>query len=155
MQLDETKPIEINHSKRKYDAVTSISHPGHGYTHSGKSIITLPKGKHMIQFDPIKTGKPILIRIMKKLYPKLEGIVQSIIPNDSVKTVELSIGEKKRQYLMLEPNEKITIRLEELSRTVNLKGFRPGKVPIDVLKRQFGKAIYGEVLEKVLKGENI
>jgi len=109
IQLDKTKPIEINHSKRKYDAVTSISHPGHGYTHSGNSIITLPEGKHLIQFDPIKTGKPILIRIMKKLYPKLEGIVQSIIPNDSVKTVELSIGEKKRQYLILEPNEKITI----------------------------------------------
>ena len=38
-----------------------------------------------------------------------------------------------------------------LSKTVNIKGFRPGKVPVDVLKRQFGKAVYGEVLEKVLK----
>ena len=47
--------------------------------------------------------------------------------------------------------EKIEVRLNELSKTVNLKGFRPGKVPIDVLKRQFGKAVYGEVLEKVLK----
>jgi len=48
-------------------------------------------------------------------------------------------------------NEKIGIRLNELSKTVNLKGFRPGKVPIDVLKRQFGKAIYGEVLETILR----
>ena len=47
--------------------------------------------------------------------------------------------------------EKIGIRLAELSKTVNIKGFRPGKVPADVLKRQFGKAIYGEVLEKILK----
>ena len=47
--------------------------------------------------------------------------------------------------------EKIEVRLNELSKTVNLKGFRPGKVPVDVLKRQFGKAVYGEVLEKVLK----
>ena len=47
--------------------------------------------------------------------------------------------------------EKIGVRLTELSKTVNLKGFRPGKVPVDVLKRQFGKAIYGEVLEKILK----
>jgi len=46
---------------------------------------------------------------------------------------------------------KIEARLNELSKTVNLKGFRPGKVPVDVLKRQFGKAVYGEVLEKVLK----
>ena len=31
-------------------------------------------------------------------------------------------------------NEKIDIRLLELSKTVNLKGFRPGKVPTKVLK---------------------
>ena len=48
-------------------------------------------------------------------------------------------------------NEKIELRLNELSKTVNLKGFRPGKVPVAVLKQQFGKAIYGEVLEKILK----
>ena len=47
--------------------------------------------------------------------------------------------------------EKMGIRLNELSKTDNLKGFRPGKVPLDVLKRQFGKAVYGEVLEKVLR----
>jgi len=48
-------------------------------------------------------------------------------------------------------DKKIGSRLNELSKTVNIKGFRPGKVPIDVLKRQFGKAVYGEVLEKILK----
>ena len=48
-------------------------------------------------------------------------------------------------------NEKIDSRLNELSKTVNIKGFRRGKVPIDVLKRQFGKAVYSEVLEKILK----
>ena len=48
-------------------------------------------------------------------------------------------------------DEKIGIRLNELSKTVNIKGFRPGKVPTHVLKRQFGKAVYGEVLEKILK----
>ena len=47
--------------------------------------------------------------------------------------------------------EKTTNRIFELSKTVNLKGFRPGKVPISVLKNQFGKAVYGEVLEKILK----
>jgi len=48
-------------------------------------------------------------------------------------------------------DEKIQIRLVELSKTVNIKGFRPGKVPTNVLKSQFGKAVYGEVLEKILK----
>ena len=42
-------------------------------------------------------------------------------------------------------------KYEEIKDTVNLKGFRPGKVPREVLKRQFGKAIFGEVLDKVLK----
>ena len=42
-------------------------------------------------------------------------------------------------------------KYEEIKGTVNLKGFRPGKVPKEVLKRQFGKAIFGEVLDKVLK----
>ena len=42
-------------------------------------------------------------------------------------------------------------KYEEIKKTVNLKGFRPGKVPKEVLKRQFGKAIFGEVLDKVLK----
>ena len=42
-------------------------------------------------------------------------------------------------------------KYEEVKGTVNLKGFRPGKVPREILKRQFGKAIFSEVLDKVLK----
>ena len=52
-------------------------------------------------------------------------------------------------------NEKIDNRLTELSKTVNIKGFRPGKVPTDILRRQFGKAVYGEVLEKILKETSV
>jgi len=48
-------------------------------------------------------------------------------------------------------DEKIKLRLEELGKTINLKGFRPGKVPFNVLKSQFGKAVYGEILEKTLQ----
>ena len=42
-------------------------------------------------------------------------------------------------------------KYEEIKNTINLKGFRPGKVPKEILKRQFGSAIFGEVLDKVLK----
>ena len=42
-------------------------------------------------------------------------------------------------------------KYEEIKGTVNLKGFRPGKVPREILKRQFGKAVFGEVLDKVIK----
>ena len=41
--------------------------------------------------------------------------------------------------------------IKKLKGTVVLKGFRPGKVPTEILKRQFGKAVYGEVIDKVLK----
>tara|TARA_B100000686_G_scaffold277613_1_gene297191 strand:- start:235 stop:1707 length:1473 start_codon:yes stop_codon:yes gene_type:complete len=42
-------------------------------------------------------------------------------------------------------------KYEEIRKDVVLKGFRPGKVPTEILKRQFGKSVYGEVIDKVLK----
>ena len=46
-------------------------------------------------------------------------------------------------------------KYEEIKGTVSIKGFRPGKVPKEVLKRQFGNAIFSEVLDKVLKDSSI
>ena len=46
---------------------------------------------------------------------------------------------------------KLSQKLDELKDKVQLKGFRPGKVPKEVIKSQFGKAIYGEVLDGILK----
>ena len=46
-------------------------------------------------------------------------------------------------------------KYEEIKNTVNLKGFRPGKVPREILKRQFGQAIFSEVLDKVLKDTSV
>ena len=48
-------------------------------------------------------------------------------------------------------NNYIDQKYEEIKGTVNLKGFRPGKVPREILKRQFGQAVFSEVLDKVLK----
>jgi trigger factor len=42
-------------------------------------------------------------------------------------------------------------KLGELQKEVALKGFRPGKVPPSVIKSQFGKSIYGEVVDKILR----
>jgi trigger factor len=47
--------------------------------------------------------------------------------------------------------EKMNEKLNELQKEVALKGFRPGKVPPAVLKSQFGKSIYGEVVDKILR----
>ena len=46
--------------------------------------------------------------------------------------------------------EKLDKKLLELQSEVSLKGFRPGKVPTAVIKSQFGKAIYGEIIDKIL-----
>ena len=50
-----------------------------------------------------------------------------------------------------EIKKKLDTRLLELQNQIDLKGFRKGKVPPLVIKNQFGKAIYGEVIDKVLK----
>ena len=47
--------------------------------------------------------------------------------------------------------KKIDERIIELQKEVNLKGFRAGKVPPSVIKSQFGKSIYGEVIDKILR----
>jgi len=52
-------------------------------------------------------------------------------------------------------NSHMDAKYEEIKNTVNLKGFRPGKVPKEILKRQFGQAIFSEVLDKVLKDTSV
>jgi len=47
--------------------------------------------------------------------------------------------------------KKMDERLNELQKEVSLKGFRAGKVPTSVIKSQFGKSIYGEVIDKILR----
>jgi len=42
-------------------------------------------------------------------------------------------------------------RLQRLSRTVRLKGFRPGKVPVKVVRQQFGQQVRQEVLNDVVQ----
>ena len=47
--------------------------------------------------------------------------------------------------------KKLDERLAELQKEVSLKGFRPGKVPPSVIKSQFGKSVYGEVIDKIIR----
>ena len=69
-------------------------------------------------------------------------------------TVENKKGLNKNVKVFVDKktiNNYMNEKYEEIKGTVNLKGFRPGKGPKEVLKRQFGKAIFGEVLDKILK----
>ncbi|MCQ8241387.1 trigger factor [Rhizosaccharibacter radicis] len=45
---------------------------------------------------------------------------------------------------------KRTARLTELGRSMRLPGFRPGKVPLTVVKQRYGTAVTGEVLEQAV-----
>ena len=69
-------------------------------------------------------------------------------------TVSESKGLKTNLNVLVKKQEidkKIEERVIELQKTVNIKGFRPGKAPVDLLKKQFAQALYGEVLEKILQ----
>ena len=44
--------------------------------------------------------------------------------------------------------DKRTKRLNELGKTVKLPGFRPGKVPMAVVRQRYGGAVMSEVLEE-------
>jgi len=49
-----------------------------------------------------------------------------------------------------EIEEKISHRLQELAKTIKLPGFRPGKVPVSVLRSKYGPSVMGEVLERAV-----
>jgi len=47
-------------------------------------------------------------------------------------------------------NEALDARIAEITPTLNIKGFRPGKVPPGHVRRLYGKALMSEVVEKTL-----
>jgi trigger factor len=42
-------------------------------------------------------------------------------------------------------------RLRELSRTVKVRGFRPGKVPLPVIKQQYGSQVHGDAVSELIR----
>ena len=68
-------------------------------------------------------------------------------------TVETKKGLEKNLKVFVDKNtinKELDVKYDQLKNDVVLKGFRPGKVPKDLIKRQFGKAIYGEVIDCLL-----
>ena len=59
-----------------------------------------------------------------------------------------------REYSILitaaEIDEQVSAKLTELAATVNMPGFRPGKVPMSVVKSRFGPQVQGEALKNAL-----
>jgi trigger factor len=42
-------------------------------------------------------------------------------------------------------------RLNKISRTARLKGFRPGKAPLAVIRKQYGEQVHGEVINDLMR----
>ncbi|MBT8448394.1 MAG: trigger factor [Gammaproteobacteria bacterium] len=47
-------------------------------------------------------------------------------------------------------NSDIQKRLQQLSKTQRMAGFRPGKIPMSVIKKRFGGAVTNEILQEVM-----
>ncbi len=68
---------------------------------------------------------------------------------------KISSEELKREYsvsITAEAiSEKINERLKDVGRTAKMPGFRPGKIPATVLKKNYGKQVMGDVLEDEIR----
>ena len=73
-----------------------------------------------------------------------------------MQVTETSAEGLKREFRVVVPagelEEQVTSRLGEIGRTIQLRGFRPGKVPMQILRQRFGTSVLGEVLENTLQG---
>ena len=70
-------------------------------------------------------------------------------------TETLNEGLKRAYSIKLtanELNDKVNEKLREAQPDVEMKGFRKGKVPIALLKRQFGQRILGEAMQETIDG---
>jgi trigger factor len=71
-----------------------------------------------------------------------------------MQVTELSADGLKREYKVIvqaqEIEARVSGRLTELSRTIRIPGFRPGKVPVALLRKQYGRSVMGEVLEQAV-----
>jgi len=61
----------------------------------------------------------------------------------------------KREFKVVVPADalqgQVETRLKELGERIRMPGFRPGKVPLQLLKQRYEKSVMGEVLEKTVQ----
>ncbi|MFT5173102.1 MAG: trigger factor [Gammaproteobacteria bacterium] len=69
-------------------------------------------------------------------------------------TVESSAGLERRMHVQL-PEDRVSSevdkRLSELSRSARLPGFRPGKIPIKVVRQRYGRQVREEVVGELVQ----
>ena len=71
---------------------------------------------------------------------------------------ETSADGLKREFTITVPatevEEQVSRRLGEIGQSVRIPGFRPGKVPMQLLRKRYGPAVRGEVLESTVQGSS-
>lgn len=72
-----------------------------------------------------------------------------------MQVTEVEVDGLKRQFKVVLPaadiDAQVETRLKSLSSEVRLPGFRPGKVPLSLLRQRFGASVRVEILEKVVE----
>ncbi len=72
-----------------------------------------------------------------------------------MQVTETSSEGLRREFSVVVPKEDIegrmNTRLAEVGASVNVPGFRPGKVPLAVLKQRYGDSVRGEILEQTIQ----
>jgi trigger factor len=75
-----------------------------------------------------------------------------------MQVTETSAAGLKREYSVVVPatdlEAKVQERLDDIKGRVQLRGFRPGKVPVAHLKRLYGKSAMAEVIEAAVREAN-
>ena len=72
-------------------------------------------------------------------------------------TTQSEDGLKREIKIVIDKGElktKVAARLEQLKDQVRLKGFRPGKVPVDHLRRLYGRSVMAEVMQESVNEAN-
>ncbi|MFN0192040.1 MAG: trigger factor [Aestuariivirga sp.] len=72
-------------------------------------------------------------------------------------TETLSTGLKREYKVVMAASElgqELDAKLVEMAGRANIKGFRPGKVPVPHLKRVYGKSVMAEVVQKAIDDQS-
>ncbi|MFO1037793.1 MAG: trigger factor [Geminicoccaceae bacterium] len=71
-----------------------------------------------------------------------------------MQVTEIGAEGLKREFKIVVPaseiQDRMDSRLKELAKTLRVPGFRPGKAPLPLLKKQHGRSVMGEILEKAV-----
>lgn len=75
-----------------------------------------------------------------------------------MEVTETSTEGLKREFKITVParevEDRISQRLGEIGRSIRIPGFRPGKVPLPLLRKRYGPAVRHEVLESTVQGSS-